>query len=53
MMSTSLSPRAGRCTGDPQGYYTKPWLNFKGEKEGMADSWSELVLLQISPSQSD
>ena len=29
-----------------------PRLNFKGEKEGMADSWSQLVIAQISPSQS-
>ena len=29
-----------------------PWLNFKGEKEGMADPWSQLVIAQISPSQS-
>ena len=25
----------------------------QGEKEGMADSWSELVIAQITPSQSD
>ena len=30
-------------------YYTMPWLNFKGEREGMAGSWSELVSAQISP----
>ena len=30
-------------------YYTISWLNFKGEKEGMAGSWSKLASAQISP----
>ena len=34
-------------------YYTMPRLDFKEEKEGMANSWSELVNAQISPSQMD
>ena len=30
-------------------YHTMPRLNFKGEKEGMAGSWSKLVSTEISP----
>ena len=49
---SQVTPRGGRCTGDPQGIMSTtqcPGLNFKGEKEGMAGSWSKLVSTEISP----